>query len=74
MKPLDINKSIYDLSREYPELIDIMRDIGFTDITKPFALKTAGKVMTIPKGCQMKGFNLSDVAQKLIEKGFDITD
>ncbi len=29
LKSLDLNKSLYDLTEEYPELITILRDNGF---------------------------------------------
>jgi translation initiation factor 1 (eIF-1/SUI1) len=73
MKFIDINKSIFELTSEYPELIEIMKEIGFKDISNPFALKTAGKVMTIPKGCKMKGYELNDVVKKLKDNGFEVT-
>jgi len=33
-KKLDLNKTVYELTQEYPELIDIMAELGFTEITK----------------------------------------
>lgn len=72
MKTLDINKSIYELTESYPELIDILKDMGFKDITNPFMRRTAGKVMTIAKGCNMKGMDMDDVIKKLSDKGFDV--
>lgn len=74
MKQLDLNKSIYDLTGQYPELIGIMEGLGFKDIANPFALKTAGRVMTIPKGCSMKGIDIEVVKKELSAKGFTIVD
>ena len=50
MKTLDLNKSVYELTQEYPEVVDIMAALGFTDITKKAMLLSVGRVMTIPKG------------------------
>ena len=33
-KKLDLNKTVFELTQEYPELADIMADLGFTEITK----------------------------------------
>lgn len=74
MKHLDLNKSVYELTSQYPELIDIMVGLGFKDIGNPFTLKTAGKVMTIPKGCRMKGLDIEEVVKKFKEKGFEVKD
>lgn len=54
-KVLDLNKTVYDLTQEYPEVKDIMAELGFQDITKPMALNLMGRVMTIPKGLSDQG-------------------
>ena len=71
MKQLDLNKTVAALVEEYPELIDIMAEIGFKEITKPISLKMMGRVMTIPKGCSVKGFDLNDIITKLNSYGFE---
>lgn len=72
-KVLDLSKSVAELVGAYPELADAMAAIGFTDITKPMALKLMGRVMTIPKGCAVKGFDLKEVVAKLEAAGFTCT-
>ncbi len=72
MKKLDLNQNILTLTEQYPELIDLLKELGFTEITNPVMRKTAGRVMTIPKGCQMKGVSLDTVKGKLEEHGFTI--
>ena len=54
-KILDLNKSVRDLAEEFPEFTQIMVSLGFTDIAKPAALNTVGRVMTVPRGCSIKG-------------------
>ena len=53
-KLIDLNKNVQDLCTQYPELIGIMTDLGFKDITRPITLATIGKVMTIPKGAAIQ--------------------
>lgn len=72
-KPLDLGKSVYELVKQYPELKDVMVEIGFKDMAKPMALNTVGKIMTIPKGCLIKGFNIPEVLRKLEDSGFEPT-
>ena len=57
-RKLDLSKTVYDLIQEYPELKDIMIEIGFKDLANPKVLKTVGRVMTIPKGCAVKGIDV----------------
>ena len=53
-KKLDLSKSVYDLVKEYPEVADIMKELGFSEITNKVMLNSVGKIMTIPKGAKMK--------------------
>jgi len=72
-KILDLNKSVYELCTEYPELKDVMAGIGFKDIAKPMALNTVGRVMTIPKGASIKDMDLAEVIKSLGSAGFSVT-
>ncbi|NLM11160.1 MAG: DUF1858 domain-containing protein [Clostridiaceae bacterium] len=71
-KILNMKKTVFELVSEYPEVKDILKNIGFESITNPVMLKTAGKVMTIPKGAKMKGIELSTIVEKFSEKGFTV--
>lgn len=71
-KKIDLNKSVYELAKEYPELIDIMANLGFTEIKKKSVLNSVGKIMTVPKGSKMKNIPMSDVIAAFIANGFDI--
>lgn len=71
MKKIDLNKTLYDLTEENPELIEILFKLGFLGVGNPATRNTHGKIMTIPKGCEMLGMNLTDVVNALKEKGYD---
>lgn len=66
-KKLDLNKTVYELTQEYPELIEIMAGLGFTEIIKKPMLHSVGKIMTIPKGAKMKNISMMDVVTTLIK-------
>lgn len=71
-KVINLSKSVYDLCKAYPEIIDIMKELGFESITKPNMLQTAGRIMTIEKGAAMKGVDLGIIKEAFISKGFSI--
>lgn len=70
MKELDLTRSVYDLTEAYPELIGILKDLGFLGAANPIARKTLGRMTTIPQGCKKQGQDLSVVIKKLEEAGF----
>lgn len=72
MKTIDLNRSVYELATEYPELIDIMAGLGFGEITKKAVLHSLGKITTIPKGAHMKQIPMEKIVMTLIENGFTL--
>ena len=72
MKEIDLNKSVYELTEQYPELIEIFKDLGFLGVRNPITRNTLGRVTTIPQGCKKMGRELNEVIKVLTEKGFGI--
>ena len=72
MKTLDLSKTVAQLVKEYPEIKDIMVELGFKDITSPAALMFMGKVMTIPKGATIKGISMERIVAAFEEAGFTV--
>lgn len=71
MKEIDLEKSVYALTEEYTELIDILKELGFLGVKNPITRKTLGRVTTIPQGCEKMGKDLNEVIKILKEKGFE---
>jgi N-dimethylarginine dimethylaminohydrolase len=71
-KSLDFTKTVYELCRDHPELPEVLQELGFTDITKPGMLSTAGRFMTLTKGAAMKKISLDTIKETLAGKGYDI--
>lgn len=70
MKELDLEKSVYELTEAYPELINILKELGFFGVASAVARNTLGRVTTIPQGCQKQGQELVNVIKKLEDAGF----
>ncbi len=73
MKLIDLKKNVYELTETYPELIEILKGMGFLGVANPIARKTLGKVITIPQGCKKIGKDLNEVIKKLKELGFKVS-
>ena len=67
---IDLNETVYTLCTNYPDLIDILSGLGFTDIAKPGMLQTAGRFMTLTKGASLKHIPLEQIVQTLAEHGY----
>ena len=71
-KRIDLSRSVHALCAEYPELLEVMKDLGFKDIVMPGMLSTAGRIMTIPKGAAMKKIDMDVIVDRLKSEGFEV--
>jgi len=70
MIQIDLNETVYTLCTKYPDLIEILSALGFTDITKPGMLQTAGRFMTPVKGASLKHIPLEQIIASLAAHGY----
>ncbi len=71
-KKLDLGKPVYDLVQEYPDLTEILAELGFSEITKPAMLHSVGRITTIPKGAKMRKISMMEVVTELMSNGFEL--
>jgi len=65
MKKIDLSKSLYDLTDEYPELIPILKEMGFLGVANPVTRNTLGRMTTIPQGCEKQRKDLQELIGEL---------
>jgi hypothetical protein len=73
-KTMDFTRTVYEICRDNPEVIEIMKSLGFENITNPAMLNTAGRFVTIPKGAAMKGIELEKIKEEFIKRGYSIKE
>ena len=71
-KKIDLSRTVYDLTTQYPELIEVLAGLGLTDIRKKFLRNSVGKLITIPKGAGMHGIEMKAVIDTLEQQGFEV--
>lgn len=74
MKIVDFKDSLANILKQYPELLDILYDFGFTQIKAPGMLQTAGKFMTLKMGCELRKIDVSALEGHLISLGYTINE
>lgn len=74
MKNISINEPVASLVEKYPDLKNILKDIGFSEITNPLALSSVGKFVSIKKGAGIKNIDLNLIRDKLQDAGFYLID
>lgn len=72
-KTIDLNRTLFDLTEEYPELIDILCEIGLEGVIHPEMRRTGGKIMPVIEGLKRHGVVLENAVKTLEEKGFNVS-
>lgn len=69
---LDLTRSLYDLTEEYPELIPIFLEMGLEGAANPILRQTVGRKLPVAEGLQRHGISLEEARSKLAHKGFTV--
>ena len=69
---IDINKNVYDLVTENPQIKDKLIDLGFKPLSNPIMFNTMAKKMSIKRGAKMLG--IENIKEKLEKAGFEVID
>lgn len=72
MKEIDLKLTLHELTESYPELIGILKDMGFAGVANPVVRNTLGRVTNIPQGCERQGKDLEEVVAALRDHGFEV--
>lgn len=73
-KTIQSTETLYAIHKNYPEIVDILYNFGFTQIKLPQMIQTVGRMMTLEKGCQMRGFDYVKLKEVLAKNGFEVVE
>ncbi|MGI6669690.1 MAG: DUF1858 domain-containing protein [Acetivibrionales bacterium] len=73
-KTVDFTRTIYEICRDDPEIVQIMTNLGFENIANPAMLNTAGRFMTIPRGAAIKGIQMEKIKDEFTRRGYRIRE
>lgn len=71
-KTIDLTQTVYQLTETFPELIDILASLGFTEITKKTVRLSVGKLMTLQRGADLRSIDMDSIVGTLEANGFTV--
>lgn len=74
MKSITRENTIYEIYSQYPQVMDILYEFGFTQIKQPMMIQTVGRYMTLKKGCEMRGLDYEELVGLLRSKGLPVEE
>lgn len=72
MKKINGNKTVYVLIQEYPELKEVLVDLGFTPLNNDKMLNTVGRMMSLTNGAKQIKLDQADLEAGLNKAGFEL--
>lgn len=66
-KHFDINDKVFDITSEFPEVLDFLVANGLTKLSNPIMRRTVGKMITLKSALVSKGFDPELIEKQLIE-------
>ncbi|MFV0255374.1 MAG: ABC transporter substrate-binding protein, partial [Erysipelotrichaceae bacterium] len=66
-KYFSLNDTIYDITEQFPELIDFLAKNGFSKLANPSLRKLMGKQITLENALKSKHYDLINYEQKMVE-------
>ena len=70
MKEIDLNKTLFEITEEYPELIPVLAGLGFAGVTNQVLRNSHGRIMTLAKGSKQIGVSIDAIKAELAKHGF----
>ncbi|WHH57788.1 DUF1858 domain-containing protein [Petroclostridium sp. X23] len=71
---IDLSKSVHEICKDHPDIIQIMKELGFESIANAGMLNTAGRFMTIPKGASIKNIPMDKIKEAFDRRGYKIKE
>lgn len=71
---IQMQDTVQEIVEKCPKAIDVLRSLGFDQITNPIMLKTMGKIMTLPKVSRAKNVPLETIIEAFLKEGITIAE
>lgn len=72
MVSLDPGMTVFELTEQFPSLVEALARAGFPDVRIPAVRQTAGRIMTLEKGIAFRGLDPGTVYGLLEKEGFRV--
>lgn len=74
MHTISLQDTVYDVIKTYPEVREILIDLGFTPLRDDAMLHTAGRMMTIGRAAKQFGLSYETIDHAMKIHGFQLKE
>lgn len=69
---ISFNEPVYELTNRHPELIDLLVELGFTQLADEKVRKSIGRVVTLNRGSELMNIPTEKIKKSLIMNGYTV--
>ena len=73
-KVISLTDSIYNIVKEYKEVVEVMEILGFEGMTNKKTISTVGRIMTLEKGARFKNIDINMIKDEFEKHGFIVKE
>jgi hypothetical protein len=73
MVKINANESVYEITKAHPEVVEIMIELGFTDVARPGMVHNVGRNVSLFQGATLRNFDWEAVKKAFKDKGYEIS-
>lgn len=74
MVKINPNDSVFEITKNHPEVVEIMMGLGFTDIARPGMVHNVGRETSLIQGAKLRNMDWSMIVKAFEEKGFELSE
>ena len=66
------NESVYEITKAHPEVVEVMMELGFTDVARPGMVHAVGRATSLFKGAKLRNIEWDEIVKTFAAKGFEL--
>ena len=71
---INANDTVYEITKAHPEVVEIMVELGFSDVLRPGMVHNVGRSVSLAKGAKLRNIEWDVIQKAFEEKGFALSE
>lgn len=71
---INSNETVYEITKAHPEVVEIMVELGFSDVLRPGMVHNVGRTVSLAKGAKLRNIEWEVIRKAFEEKGYELSE
>lgn len=74
MIKINPNDSVYEITKQHPEVVEVMMSLGFTDVARPGMVHNVGRETSLLQGAKLRNMDWDVIVAAFRDNGFELAE